>query len=60
MLQAGGPQSQVTILYDAPDNKLVGHSSVWNLLHVTLLVLTVWRWHLHFWKFVNPCFRLKC
>jgi hypothetical protein len=33
-------------------------SSVWNLLHVTMLVPIIWRWLLHFWWIVDPWFML--
>jgi len=29
-------------------------SSVWNLLHITLLVPSIWRWLLDFWKICGP------
>jgi hypothetical protein len=29
-------------------------SSVWNLIYVTLLLPTVWRWHPDFWRIYKP------
>lgn len=50
----GGPQSQVTIFC------MLHQITNWSLAVCHPFVLTVWRWQQHFWKFVDPCFRLKC
>lgn len=34
----------------------IGESSVWNMVHVTLLVPRIWRWLPNFWKICVPWF----